>query len=147
MQEVCETTYLDILGQLGPPWSGRFRTAIATTPTRCGSDVDWGVAFLARSAISGWTWTLLGTETNGEKRWLTCGYVTVGGTFRLCTAHLSQSSANVGQVATIANTVNPFVDQGIAVMLGADLNINVGSYNCVEAPYLRPLYIGAFRAR
>lgn len=146
LQEVCQSTYQRIMGQL-PGWHGYFKHTYVTSASdnRCGSGPDyWGIAVMAKSTLSSISYTLLGTESNGEERRLLCANVTVGSGFRLCSTHLSTSSANVEQVRKVAAELNGWVSNGAAVLLGGDLNINVRS--CAEDDYLAPFYYGAFGA-
>ncbi|MGI8692004.1 MAG: endonuclease/exonuclease/phosphatase family protein [Geodermatophilaceae bacterium] len=143
LQEVCEVTYLDIKGQLGSGWDGDFQAAYYASDQRCGTATAWGVAFLVKSGVNEFPPVLLGTESSGEKRWLLCGNTAIGTGFKVCTAHLTNNdSVNGSQVVTVANYLNGYVNDGAAVLLGADFNINAGS--CLQTPLLRPMYLNQF---
>ena len=146
LQEVCRYTYDRLLQGLGSSWRGRFLQTVALNDDRCAPGArSWGIAVLARApAPTNVTATLL-PNPNGEseRRYLLCGDVVIGTTFRVCSSHFSvHASASDDQAASVGSRFASYAATGGAVLLGVDANIDVRS--CTPAAALKPLYAGGF---
>jgi len=138
-QEICESTYTSVLANK-PGWTGKFYKTYDVPDSRCGTDNDWGVAFISISAPSVIITTIFGQEPNGEFRVMTCGNITIHSGFRLCSTHLSPSGPQ-SQVDSIRNNLQTYITSGAAVMVGGDFNIN-NKVSCLTGipTKLQPLY-------
>ncbi|GIG20029.1 hypothetical protein Cch01nite_07530 [Cellulomonas chitinilytica] len=146
LQEVCRYTFDRLLQRLGSAWHGTFFQTVAIGDDRCAPGArSWGIALLARApAPTGVTATLLPNPLGEtERRYLLCGDVVIGATFRVCSSHFSvKAVANGEQATAVGSVLSTHAGGGGAALLGVDTNIDVRS--CPAAAALRPLYEGGF---
>jgi endonuclease/exonuclease/phosphatase family metal-dependent hydrolase len=132
LNEVCETQFTAILTGLsaaGYAMNGRFATAKAAEGN-CENTSNYGNAVLTRQPITNdgddqIAFPLPLPEETGEVRTLLCVDTPLRGrAIKACSVHLSPGDGKQGpQAAAVADVVNDFVDAGIPVLIGGDLNV------------------------
>lgn len=146
LQEVCRYTFDRLLQRLGSAWHGTFYQTVGIGDDRCAPGArSWGIALLARApAPTNVTATLLPNPlAENERRYLLCGDVVIGATFRVCSSHFSvHGAAHTAQASTVGGLLATHAGSGGAALLGVDTNVDVRS--CAAAVALRPLYSGGF---
>jgi endonuclease/exonuclease/phosphatase family metal-dependent hydrolase len=146
LQEVCRYTYDRLLQRLGSAWHGAFFQTVGIGDDRCAPGArSWGIALLARApAPANVTATLLPNPLGeSERRYLLCGDVVIGATFRVCSSHFSvRTAAYTEQATAVGGRLATHAAGGGAAVLGVDTNVDVRT--CTAAAVLRPLYASGF---
>lgn len=142
LQEICQSTYDDVLADLGGAWRGFFQHTYITDDGRCGTNPYWGLAVLSNgSTPTSVTRPVFFTESSDEQRRLLCGNVTLTGIgLKLCSTHLSLQGYQ-WQVDYIKDETDLVVDTGAALLLGADMNVNNRAACYSEADKLRTFVV------
>lgn len=129
-QEMCYTTYRDVKDLLGDDYRGDFRATVNDLTARCGgTGGKWGVAYIVKASLVKESALLL-PDDPGEPRVVLCGRTTIYSGFRVCTTHLTASTAEhpeyptAAQVGALGNYMRGWALEGDAVTVGGDINLN-----------------------
>lgn len=141
-QEMCRSTYDELLGQLGlSQVYGYFEHTVTVSIDRCVTGTSWGIAVITKQIISSRV-EVHYPDDDDEQRLMLCGNSYSYSGFRTCSTHLSLNpSAN--QVNTAGDQMKAWALAGDATIVGGDFNID-NRASCSAANRMIPIYLGRF---
>jgi len=128
-QEICYSTYLELVATLGSGWDGEFNHTYPQDQGDCTWGTSWGLAIFIHAAPP--RFSNVTSETlpvypppNGENREILCGNVTYFSGFRLCSTHVHKDGPS-SQTDSVAAKIDYWSSRNAALILGADMNVNI----------------------